>query len=134
MWARTTLLWLFLALTTGVCLAGGAVAELITAVFPDGVPGYDTDAGVTVETRLHPEQMPLGLREGAFQIWPRLDESFGYTSNALPGPYRRGSWQVVTSPTLAIDSDWSRDAFGAVASVQDTRTLSLPSQNRTDGT
>jgi hypothetical protein len=40
----------------------------------------------------------------------------------------------VTSPTLAIDSDWSRDAFGAVVSIQDTRTLSLPSQNRTDGT
>ena len=45
MWARTTLLWIFLALTVAVCLAGRAVAELMTAVFPDGVPGYDTDEG-----------------------------------------------------------------------------------------
>jgi hypothetical protein len=106
----------------------------MTALFPDGVPGYDADDGVTVETRLHPEQIPLGLREGAFTFMPRLDESFGYTSNALPGPYRRGSWQVVTAPVLAVDSDWSRDAFGAVASVQDTHVASLPSQNRTDVT
>ncbi len=134
MWARTTLLWLFLALTTGVCLAGGAVAELLTAVFPDGVPGYDTDEGVTVETRLHPEQMPLGVREGAFEFLPQLDESVGYTSNALPGPYRRGSWEVGTAPALALASGWSRDSFGALFSVHDTRYLSLPSQDRTDAT
>jgi hypothetical protein len=134
MWARTTLLRLFLALTTGVCLAGGAVAELLTAVFPDGVPGYDTDEGVTVETRLHPEQMPLGVREGAFEFLPQLDESVGYTSKALPGPYRRGSWQVGTAPALALASGWSRDSFGALFSVHDTRYLSLPSQDRTDAT
>jgi hypothetical protein len=134
MWARTTLLWIFLALTAAVCLAGRAVAELMTAVFPDGVPGYNTDAGVTVETRLHPEQMPLGVREGAFEFLPQLDESVGYSSNALPGPYRRGSWQVGTAPALAIASGWSRDSFGALFSVQDTRYLSLPSQDRTDAT
>ena len=106
----------------------------MTAVFPDGVPGYDNDEGVTVETRLHPEQMPLGLREGAFEFLPQLDESFGYTSNALSGPYRRGSWEVGTAPALAIASGWSRDSFGALFSVNDTRYLSLPSQDRTDVT
>ena len=134
MLARSTLLLGFLAIALMVCLTGGAVAELMTALFPDGVPGYDADDGVTVTTRLHPEQMPLGVREGAFKFLPQLDESFGYTSNALPGPYRRGSWQIVTAPALAINSDWSRDAFGALLSAQDTRYLSLPSQNRTDAT
>jgi hypothetical protein len=134
MWARTTLLWGFLAAALTVCLAGRAVAALMTALFPDGVPGYDTDDGVTVETRLHPEQMPLGVRQGAFRFTPWLDQGFGYTSNALPGPYRRGSWQIVTAPSLTVASDWSRDAFGAAVSVQDTRLLSLPSQDRTDGT
>ncbi|HEX4365783.1 MAG TPA: outer membrane beta-barrel protein, partial [Rhodopila sp.] len=102
--------------------------------FPDGVPGYGTDDGVTVQTRLHPEQMPLGVREGAFVFTPQLDQGYGYTSNALPGPYRRGSLQLVTSPSLGVASDWSRDAFGALVSVQDTRYLSLPSQSRTDAT
>jgi len=134
MWARTTLLWGFLALAATVCVAGRAVAELLTALFPDGVPGYATDDGVTVETRLHPEQMPLGVRAGVLQFLPRLDESVGYNSNVLPGSDRRGSWEMVTSPALSVGSDGSRDAFGAMFSVQDARFLSLPGQDRTDGT
>jgi hypothetical protein len=133
MWARTTLLWGFLGLVLVVCLAGRAMAELMTALFPDGVPGYDRDAGVTVATRLHPEQMPLGLREDTFLFSPRLDQGVGYTSNALPGPNRRGSWQFVTAPSLIMASDWSSDAFGASVSAQNTRYLSFPSQDRTDG-
>lgn len=132
--ARSTLLSGFLAISVGVCLAGRAVAELLTALFPDGVPGYDDGAGVTVTTRLHPEQMPLGVHEDALTVRPQLDESVGYTSNAMPGPYRRGSWEVVSAPAVAIESGWSRDAFGALFSVQNTRYLSLPSQNCTDGT
>ncbi len=64
MFGRSILLSGFLAIALVVCVAGGAMAELMTALFPDGVPGYDADDGVTVTTRLHPEQMPLGLREG----------------------------------------------------------------------
>ena len=134
MWARTTLLWGFMVLVSAVCLAGRAVAELMTALFPDGVPGYDVDDGVTVETRLHPEQMPLGVREAPFVVTPRLDESVGFTSNALPGPYRRGSWEVVTAPAVGLLSDWSRDSFAAFFSVQDTHYLALPAQDRIDGT
>jgi hypothetical protein len=134
MWARSTLLRGFLALILAICVAGKAVAELMSALFPDGVPGYGTDDGVTVQTRLHPEQMPLGVREGAFEFLPQLDQSSGYTSNALPGPYRRGSLELVTSPTLSVASNWSRNAIGAMVSVQDTRYLALPSQNRTDVT
>ncbi len=134
MWARATLLWGFLAATFTVCLAGKALAELMTALFPEGVPGYDTADGVTVETRLHPEQMPLGLREDAFRFTPQLDQGLGYTSNVLPGSNRHGSWQIVTAPSLSMTSDWPRDQIGAAMSAQDTRYLSLPSQNRTDGT
>jgi hypothetical protein len=132
MWARTTLLWGFLTLTAMVCLAGRAVAELMTALFPDGVPGYDVDEGVTVETRIHPELMPLSVREGAFEFLPQLDESVGYTSNALPGRFRRGSWEVVTAPVLAIGSAWSRDSFGALLSMQDTRYLARYRRGQTD--
>ena len=134
MWARTILFWCFLSLLAVICVAGRAVAELMTALFPDGVPGYDEDEGVTVETRLHPEQMPLGVREGAFVFVPRLDEGFGYSSNALPGPYRRGSFENVTAAALSVKTEFSRNNAGASVSVRDTRTLSLPSQDRTDAT
>ncbi len=134
MWLRYKLLGSFLAITLAVCLVGKATAEILSTLLPEGVPGYDDDPGVTVETRLHPEQMPLGSRDGPLVAAPRLDESFGYDSNALPGPYRRGSWQVVTAPTLSLGTDWSRDAIGALFSIEDTRVLALPAQSRTDGT
>jgi hypothetical protein len=131
---RYPLLWSFLALTATIALAGKATAEILNALLPDGLPGYDTDPGVTVATRLHPEQMPLGLRDGPLIASPRLDESVGYDSNALPGPYRRGSWQIVSAPSLALGTDWSRNAIGALVSAEDTRFLSLPAQGRTDAT
>lgn len=134
MWARSILLWLFLGVTAAVCLTGRAVAELITAMFPDGVPGYDNADGVTVETRLHPEQMPLGIRDGPTDFFPRLDQEFGYTSNALPGPYRRGSWEVASQPGLGIESSSAGDSFGALFSVRASSYLDLPSQDRTDAT
>jgi hypothetical protein len=134
MWARSTLLLGFLACALVVCVTGKALAELLSVFFPPGVPGYDTQAGVTVETRLHPEQMPLGVREGTLMFSPRLDESSGYSSNAQPGTARRGSWEVRGEPSLTVESDGSHDRFGAAFSVQDTRYLSVPAQNRTDAT
>ena len=134
MWARSTLVWGFLTTALAVGLASTAVAEMMTGLFPEGVPGYGTEDGVTVQTRLHPELMPLGLHAGDFLFLPRLDEGFGYTSNVMPGSNGRGSWQVMTNPALAVSSDWSRSAFGALVSLRNTHYLSLPSQSRTDAT
>jgi hypothetical protein len=113
-------------------IAGKAAAAMLTALFPEGVPGYDTDQGVTVQSRLHPDFTPLGLRAGAFQAWPTLEESLGYDSNPLSGAARGGSWTVTTAPALRLTSDWSRDQIGGAVSVQDTHYLSLPTQDRTD--
>jgi hypothetical protein len=132
MWARSSLLCGFLACVLVVCLAGQALAELLSVYFPDGVPGYDKQNGVTVETRLHPELMPLGVREESFVFLPQLDVGTGYSGNAQPGSRRRGSWEVLTAPSLTVASDWARDAIGAAFSVHDTRYLDAPVQNRTD--
>jgi hypothetical protein len=134
MWARSTLLCGFLACVLAVCLAGKAVAELLPVLFPAGVPGYETQDGVTVETRLHPELMPLGVREGALLFLPQLDLGTGYNSNAQPGSHHGGSWAMTTAPSLTIGSDWSRNAIGAAFSVQDTRFPGAPAQDRTDAT
>jgi hypothetical protein len=111
---------------------GRASAAMLTALFPEGVPGYDTAQGVTVQSRLHPDFTPLGVRAGAFQLWPTLEESIGYDTNPLSGANRQGSWQVTTAPALRLGSNWSRNQLGAEVSVQDTRYMTLPSQNRTD--
>lgn len=131
-WRRYPLVWTFLALAGSICAIGRATAEILTALLPDGVPGYDDGPGVTVETRQHPDQMPLGLRDGPTMMTPKLEESVGYDSNALPGPWRRGSWEIGTDATLALASDTSHATVGAVASVDDRRVLALPAQSRTD--
>ncbi|HVY17900.1 MAG TPA: outer membrane beta-barrel protein [Rhodopila sp.] len=125
---------MFLALVGSICVIGRATAEILTALLPDGVPGYDDGPGVTVETRLHPEQMPLGLREGPVVIAPKLAESIGYDSNELSGPTKGGSWEVGTDATLGLSSETARTTLGAIFSLEDRRVLAYPDQSRTDGT
>lgn len=132
MWRRCPLLWSFFALAGSACLVGKATAEMLSALLPDGVPGYDTAAGVTVRTRLHPEQMPLGLRDGPLVVKPRLDQSIGYDSNVLSGPHPQGSWQLGIAPSLALLSAADGHSIGAVLSLDNRRYLSAPAQNRTD--
>lgn len=124
---------MFLALAGSVCAIGRATAEILTALLPDGVPGYDDGPGVTVTTRQHPDQMPLGLRDGPLIATPKFEASLGYSSNALPGPYRRGSWDLGTGATLGLASETSAAAVGAALAVDDHRVLALPAQSHTDG-
>jgi hypothetical protein len=110
-----------------------AAAEMLDALFPEGVPGFDTTPGVTVQSRLRPDTEPLGVRAGSFLLHPRLDSSFGYDSNVLGGSPSRGSWVSELHPSFGFGSDWSRDALGGSISLSNTRYLNLPAQTRTDG-
>lgn len=134
MWRKYPLLWMFLALAGSVCAIGRAAADIITDLLPDGVPGYDDGAGITVETRKHPEQMPLGLHAGSVTVSPKVAESIGYDSNALPGPYRRGSWELGTEAAVGVTSEIARTTIGAIMSLDNRRVLAFPDQSRTDGT
>ncbi len=131
MWAR-----LFLLTLTALSLFGAkqamAQSPLLPSLFPEGVPGYDNAPGVTVQSRLHPDQLPLGIRNGAVQIFPTLDQGFGYNSNPLGASGQHGSWQVTTAPMVIFGTDWSRNQLGAAVTAQNTTYLSQPSQNRTD--
>jgi hypothetical protein len=133
MWRRYSLLWLFVGLAASVCLIGRATAEILTTLLPDGIPGYDDDDGVTVQTRIHPEQMPLGLREGTILASPLVEQSTGYSSNALPGRFTRGSWELNTQASLSVSSATERTTLGAEASLQDTAVLDIPAQSHADG-
>ncbi|MDR3539234.1 MAG: outer membrane beta-barrel protein [Acetobacteraceae bacterium] len=107
---------------------------MLDQLFPEGVPGYDTAPGVTVRSRLRPEDTPLGTRIGGFVVRPQLETGFGYDDNVLGGSAPQGSWLVRTRPSLAFGSDWSRHAVGGFVSLDDTRYLDTPSQSRTDDT
>jgi hypothetical protein len=127
--------WATLATMTVSLGAGGrAGAVLLSELFPEGVPGFDAAPGVTVLSRSRPAFDPLGIRAGAFMLWPQLEEAAGYDDNVLAGTQHRGSWTVQTRPSLLINSDWSQGVFGAYVSASDTRYPELPDQGRTDAT
>jgi hypothetical protein len=118
-----------------VCLlacAQVAEAQLLTALFPEGVPGYGAGPGVTVRSRARPAFEPLGIRAGIATIKPRLSESIGYDNNIFGGPMRRGAWEIATSPSILIGAETSKGSAGLFASVDDVRYLGQATQNRTD--
>ena len=117
-----------------ILVAAQAGAQVLSTLFPEGVPGYATQPGVTVLSRNRSAFEPPGIHAGTFLLSPRWEEAIGYDSNVLGGSARKGSWVLGTRPSLLLGSDWSRDRFGAYVSLSDTRYLNLPAQNRTDGT
>lgn len=125
------------AFVAAACLTAAATApgfaDMLPSLLPAGIPGYDTQDGVTVTSRLHPELDPLGLHEGPWQFWPRLDESMGYTTNALPGVFHHGGWEAITAPSLRLASSLPGQSLGAAVTFQNTSYLSLPAQDRSDG-
>ncbi|MGE0225275.1 MAG: outer membrane beta-barrel protein [Acetobacteraceae bacterium] len=122
------------AVMLAVVTVAQAGAQVLSSLFPEGVPGYDTQPGVTVLSRLRSATEPPGIRLGAFRLAPRFEQAIGFDSNVLGGSARKGSWVIGTRPSLLATSDWSRHALGAYVSLSDTRYLNLPNQSRTDGT
>jgi hypothetical protein len=116
-----------------LCCAPLAEAQLLTALFPDGVPGYGTGQGVTVQSRARPAYDPLGLRIDTVMVRPLLYESFGYDNNIFAGPSPRGAWEIATRPSVLLGTETSRGDLGAFFSADDIRYFGVPSQNRTDG-
>jgi len=127
--------WKVAALALGCGFAGGSAgAAWLDTLFPPGVPGYGTEPGVTVASRLRPETQPEGVRNGAFILRPAWEQSIGYDSNVLGGPTPLGSWVVGTRPSLLVTSDWSRNALGAYVAADNRSDLNLPAQSRTNWT
>ena len=125
-------LWIF-ATTLMLLLLQQALGAGLAEIFADGVPGYGTAPGVTVQTRIRPDTEPPPLRVEGFVVKPRLEQSIGYDNNVLGGANRQGSWLLGTAGSLLIGSAWSRDAFGVYLSAADARYFGQPLQSRTDG-
>ncbi|MGA7966680.1 MAG: outer membrane beta-barrel protein, partial [Gammaproteobacteria bacterium] len=125
----------FVAAAVGlVGLPVAARAQYVPSLFPAGVPGYGEELGVTVVSRVHPLYEEPGVRVGGFTVHLNLDESGGYNSNVLGLNGAEGSSVVQTSPSLAINSDWSRNALGARFGVDNFQYPALSAQNRTNWT
>ena len=111
-----------------------AIAEPFTRFFLPDVPGYDTERGVTVLSRLRPGYEPPGVRVGSLIVNPAIEEGLGYDSNLLGSPHPSGSLGVVTQPSVRLRSDWGRHSVGAYLSLDNREYPELPMQSRTDWT
>ncbi len=130
---REWLLALCLLCCTPLCRVVVAQAQLLDSLFPEGVPGYGTEQGVTVESRQRPEYEPLGIRIDNSTIRPMLGLSVGYDDNIFGGSSHRGGWQIAAQPSVLASTENSIGSTGLYLSANDVHYLGEPSQNRTDG-
>ncbi len=122
-----------LAVTAAMTVAGFVIparADFIQTYLPRGVPGFDTERGVTVLTRQRPEYEPPGERVGTFVVHPAVAFGTGYDSRV--GPDAQGSWVARTAPTVTIGSDWGRDRLGAALSLENYAAFNQPDQGYTN--
>lgn len=117
----------------GLLAAARAGAEILSTLFPEGLPGRGHGAGITVGSRLREEQAPVGLRDGPWQFFPGLDLISGFDTNPAGQPSRQGSWRATIAPSLGVAGDWSTLQLAFQAGVSHTAFSGLPAQNRTDG-
>jgi hypothetical protein len=113
-----------------------AQAEALSDYFPSSMPGYGTERGVTVLSRLHPGYDPLGVQvDDFYKLFPAFEQSIGFDSNPAPGVAgARGSLVEITHPSLSFGSEDDRMRLGAYFDLRDTRYLEDPHEDRTDYT
>jgi hypothetical protein len=124
---------LFILVLFFLARAATAHAQLLMSLFPDGVPGYGAEQGVTVGSRARPAYDPLGYRFETLTIRPLLSLSTGYDDNIFGGPTPRGAWEIATQPSVLIGTESSSGTLGTYFSANDIRYVGEPSQDRTDG-
>ena len=97
--------WAALALV----LARPAHAQRIAQFLSPAVPGFGTQAGVTVLSRSRPQYDALGVHVGDFLVNARMDEYLGYDTNVQGTNRGPGSSFIQTSPQVNAASNWSRN-------------------------
>ena len=109
-----------------------ARAQLLERYLNPTAPGFDLERGAVIPQRPRTEYDPLGVRLGDVVIRSQLDESVGYDTNVLGSRPSVGSWRVGTAPSVTVNSDFGRNAFGASFGLSDQRFLDQRQENRTD--
>ena len=56
---------------------------------------------------------PLGIRVGAFDVFPAVDVLGGYDTNPGQAQNGKAAWLYTVKPELRVQSDWSRHSFKA---------------------
>jgi hypothetical protein len=126
---RTLLPALVLATLSG---AAEAQAQLIDSALPNDVPGFDTERGVSVTSRIQSDVAWQEIPLGAELLHPEITESISHDNAILAG--RQPSWIAETAPSVTLTDADAGSAIVGVASADNTRYLAAPDQSDTDWT
>jgi hypothetical protein len=94
---------------------------------------FKRDRNVSVRQRPHPGYEALGLHEGAFMVWPKLNTTVEYNSNIFATSIDEKNdtvWHV--TPELDVTSNWSRHALDLYARSTINRYSDFTSENTND--
>jgi hypothetical protein len=112
-----------------------AQAEALSDYFPASLPGYGTERGVTVLSRLHPGYDPLGVQVQDVDLRPSFEQTLGFDGAPAPGVSGdRASLVEIMHPSLSLGSEDDRTKLGAFLDLRDTRYLQDAREDRTDYT
>jgi hypothetical protein len=94
---------------------------------------FTRDRNVSVRQRPHPGYEALGLREGAFMVWPKLNATVERNDNIFATSIDQQSdtvWRF--APEIDVTSNWSRHYLGAYARATLNRYTDFTSENTED--
>lgn len=100
---------------------------LADPALPDG---FDRGRNVAVTDEPRPDYDPVGVNIGSFTALPSLTSGVGATSNAFLTPKGEGSGYLDFSPSLNVNSDWSRNYLKLRAMGNFERYFSTPDRNQ----
>ncbi|MFN3583214.1 outer membrane beta-barrel protein [Phenylobacterium sp.] len=120
-----------LIVAPGAVLAQGVGGSLAGAA--DARSNFSRDRNVSVRSRPHPEYEAIGLRTGAFMVFPKLGASVEANDNvfATPGDKRDDVIGRFT-PEVSVNSLWSRHALSGYARAVVNRYADLSTENTDD--
>ncbi|HXX25295.1 MAG TPA: outer membrane beta-barrel protein [Pseudolabrys sp.] len=94
-------------------------ANAAQAAVPPGTPAIQPIEEIRPakkkKARAEPDDpyAPLGIRAGAFDLFPAFELSGGYSTNPGATPQPKGAWLYSVAPELKVQSDWSRHELKA---------------------
>ena len=122
------------ALFLGVSCAATGVSSAY-AQAPDTTSALARDQNTSVRERARPEYDPLGVRAGAFMLYPMLDVGVSFDDNIFSSPVNEQSDTIYTiAPSARLVSNWLNHELALFANAKSRIYSDFDTFNSTDWT
>jgi hypothetical protein len=115
------------------CLAGAGGSALADDLNPSAQTDLQDVRGQSVTARPRPGYDAVGIRAGAFMVYPKMDVSERYNDNIYATENQaKSDFITKVSPNIAVNSLWSRHALNLNAGVDQYWYLHNSDEDRFD--